>query len=232
MLTAFGEINTVVFDAVGTLIRPEPAAADIYAQVGRRHGSQLTAPEVAQRFKSAFLHEESLDRGRYGFRTSEARERERWQRIVRDVLADASDHEACFEELYRHFARPDAWRLLPDAADTVAWLGQRGWALAVASNYDHRLRSVLEGMPALRELQRVVISAEVGWRKPAPEFFSALCRHLGLRPAQVLLVGDDFDNDYGGARGVGMQAVLLDPSRQRLDVARIDRLGDLARLLG
>ncbi len=39
------DVDAVFFDAVGTLIHPEPAAAQAYAEIGRRHGSQL-APAV------------------------------------------------------------------------------------------------------------------------------------------------------------------------------------------
>lgn len=225
------QITAVVFDAVGTLIRPEPPAPEVYAAVGRRHGSRLSVAEVASRFQAAFLSEEAVDRERHGLRTSEARERERWQAIVRNVLADAADTAACFDELYAHFAKPLAWRCLPDVAESLDFLGNCRLVAGVASNYDHRLHSVLAGTPALRGLEHVVISSEVGWRKPASQFFTALCQRLGLPAANVLLVGDDLANDYEGALAAGLQAVLLDPMCRRPGTRRIDRLGDLPGLL-
>jgi putative hydrolase of the HAD superfamily len=98
----------------------------------------------------------------------------------------------------------------------------------MASNYDRRLRRVVAGLPELRPLRHLVISSEVGWRKPAPEFFAALCRACGLAPERVLFVGDDFENDYEGGRRAGLHVLLFDPHGKRPEAgARIARLADL-----
>lgn len=220
-------IAAIVFDAVGTLIVPEPSAADVYAAVGRKYGSRRGVPEIAARFRAAFAREEQLDRTRYGLRTSEEREIERWRSIVAAVLDDVSEPARCFEELYQHFAGPSAWRCLPGGPATLTGLAERGIRLGLASNYDQRLRTVLAGLPELAALQCVAISSELGWRKPAREFYVALCRQLHLDPRQVLLVGDDLENDYEGARAAGLQALLLDSGDQSKPAERIERLSEL-----
>jgi putative hydrolase of the HAD superfamily len=220
-------VRAIFFDAVGTLIHPDPPAPLVYRAAGRRFGSRLSAPDITRRFAAAFQHEEDLDRQR-GLRTSEVRERERWRRIVAGVLDDVADGEACFQELYRQFSLPEAWRLEPDVAPVLEELARRGYTLGLASNYDHRLRSVVAGLPALRGLDHLVISSEVGWRKPAPEFFAALGRTAGYPPHQILYIGDDLGNDYEGARAAGLEALLFDPrDRHPGGVPRIQRLGDL-----
>jgi putative hydrolase of the HAD superfamily len=198
-----------VFDAVGTLILPEPEFGTVYEAIGRRHGSRRDAATIRQRFRAACARQDAIDR-EAGWRTSEARELERWRAIVGEVLDDAADGEACFAELYDHFSRPEHWRCETAALDVLASLTATGLATVLASNFDHRLRSVVAGWPALRALTAVVISAEVGWRKPAPEFFAAVCAALGLRPPEVLYVGDDFANDYAAVRA-GCRALLWDP---------------------
>jgi putative hydrolase of the HAD superfamily len=208
-------VRAVFFDAVGTLIHPEPSAAVAYAQIGRRYGSRLSPAEIAIRFRSAFVQEENFDRANE-LRTNEERERRRWRDIVARVLDDVADAEACFADLFHHFSRPDAWRCDPEAATVIETLEQRGYLLGLASNYDERLRSVLAGMPELNALRYVVISAEVGWRKPAPEFFLALSRISGIPSAEILFVGDDPVNDYEGARSAGMSALLLGRHFRRL----------------
>src|SRR5690606_20106058 len=47
-------IRAVAFDAVGTLIHPDPPVAAIYEEISRRHGSRLTRDDVARRFRDAF----------------------------------------------------------------------------------------------------------------------------------------------------------------------------------
>ena len=39
-------VRAVFFDAVGTMIHPDPPAATVYARVGRRFGSRLPAEAV------------------------------------------------------------------------------------------------------------------------------------------------------------------------------------------
>jgi putative hydrolase of the HAD superfamily len=217
----------VFFDAVGTLIHPDPPAPLVYGQVGRRFGSRLAAAAIPERFAAAFAEQEARDQ-LAGWRTSEEREVRRWRHIVGRVLDDVADAEGCFQELYRHFSLAKAWRADPEAAAVGAELARRGLVLGMASNYDWRLRSVAADLPAFQPFDRLVISSEVGWRKPAPEFFAALCRAAALPPEQVLFVGDDPDNDYDAARAFGVRAVLFDPRDRYVAIPdRVKRLGDV-----
>jgi putative hydrolase of the HAD superfamily len=222
--------QAIVYDAVGTLIHVKPSVAELYVQVGRRFGSGLDAAEVRRRFPAAFARQERIDR-EAGWRTNEMRERARWRDIVAEVLDDVTDTEGCFETLWDIFSRPDAWTHDADAAGVLATIRQRGVIQAVASNFDGRLRGLLDAMPALAGLAPIVISSEVGWRKPAPEFFDALRRALQLPAERILFVGDDRANDFDAARSAGMRALLLDPTGRHDDVAeRLERLRDVLRI--
>jgi putative hydrolase of the HAD superfamily len=222
--------RAVFFDAVGTLIVPEPPAPVVYAAVARRHGLDLR-PEVARdRFRAAFRVEEEADRAA-GWVTSEGREQARWWRIVTHTLAEVSDPKACFHELFQHFSKPTAWGVNTDAAAVIASLREQGLVLGIASNYDARLRSVVAGHAALAPLRdRLVISAAVGHRKPSRSFFDEVARVAGCEPSAILFVGDDLENDYEGATAAGLQAVLLDPDGRHPQVAR--RISALRELVG
>jgi putative hydrolase of the HAD superfamily len=222
-------VRAVFLDAVGTLLHPDPPAAAVYLAVARRFGSRLDLATIATRFAAAFNVQEELDL-RAGLRNDEGREVARWRAIVGTVLDDVSDPGACFRELYGHFARPDAWRPDPAAPAVLASLAGRGYTLGIASNFDHRLRGVAAGLPELRTVRHLVISSEVGWRKPAAAFFRAVCGAAGLGAGQVLFVGDDFANDYEGPRAAGMQALLLDP-RGRSPAPPPGRMNSLDELL-
>jgi putative hydrolase of the HAD superfamily len=208
-------VRAVFFDAVGTLIVPDPPAADAYAEVGRRHGSGLDVATVRRRFRDAFDAEEERD-ARAGWWTSDGREFVRWERIVRAVFAELGPQQraGCFMELHRQFARPSAWRVTDGAEAVLEELRRRGLVAGVASNFDGRLRSVTAGLPELAPVERFVISSEVGWRKPARQFFEAVVREAGCAPGEVLLVGDDAVNDYEGASAAGLRALLLDPDSE------------------
>ncbi|MFO0965178.1 MAG: HAD-IA family hydrolase [Gemmataceae bacterium] len=223
-------IQAVFFDLGGTLLHPVNVGR-VYAETAARFGCTLDEETLAGRFRAAFRAQERLDAAR-GWVTSEARERERWQSIVRDTLGDIRDFDACFAELYDFYARPSGWTLDPEAPELLRVLHQRGVRLGVASNYDHRLYGLVRGIPELAPLSLFVVSADVGFRKPAAPFFAAMW-HAAQAPAEsILMVGDDLESDYQGARAAGMQAVLLDPRGRHVDgtMNRITSLNELRKL--
>ncbi len=203
-------IRAVVFDAVGTVILPNPGAATVYAAAAARHAITFDVASLSQRIWERYAVEDQADRAG-GWRTSEARERERWRNIVEAAIPGAGAD--LFEELFQHFSMPSAWFVMDGVAETLRELESRGFVLALASNYDRRLESVVAGLPALAPLrQRLVISSVVGFRKPALEFFrDGVLPTVGCEAGEVLFVGDDLENDIHGAWNAGMRAVLFDP---------------------
>jgi putative hydrolase of the HAD superfamily len=219
--------RVVVFDAVGTVLIPDPGAVAVYAAAAARYGLPADPAVIRDRFREAFRKEELADE-RAGWVTSEERELARWRAIVRETLPGAP--EECFEQLYRHFAKPESWRVPAEAVALFAHLTARGLRLGLASNYDSRLESVLAGRPELEPVAGlVVISSHIGVRKPAAGFFERLTKLAGCRPGEAVLVGDDYGNDYLGATAAGLRAVLLDPGGKHPDVP--ERVGSLGELM-
>jgi putative hydrolase of the HAD superfamily len=223
------EIAGVILDAVGTLIEPAPAVASVYAEAARRQGLDLDVREIKRRFARSFRDDE-VDEQRGPLATDEATEHRRWRRIVADVLPDLPDPERGFSELWDHFGRASAWRAFEDVATAIDGLRRSGLKYVIASNFDGRLRAVVRGLPGLAGAEAsLVISSEVGVRKPHPDFYRAACERLGLPPDRVLCVGDDVENDVLGARRAGLHAVLLDRTggRRREGIVYIERLDGL-----
>jgi epoxide hydrolase-like predicted phosphatase len=54
----------------------------------------------------------------------------------------------------------------------------------------------------------IVYSHEVGWLKPDPRIYHAVCERLGCAPEHVVLL-DDVATNIEGARAVGMRGVLF-----------------------
>ncbi len=125
----------IAFDAVGTLIKADPPVAEVYHRIGRAHGSRQTLAEVRLRFRDTFQQRSSSE----SQQTSEAIEYDFWQQFVGQVLGDLDDHASCFAELHAWFARPSAWRCFDDVGPSLSALRDRGFQLAIASNFDARL---------------------------------------------------------------------------------------------
>ena len=198
-----------MFDAVGTLIYARPPVAQVYAAVGRRFGSRLTEAEVTTRFEAIFRQAEAEDFAG-DLKTSEWAEQQRWRRIVEKVLDDVTDPEECFRELFEHFARPTAWCCFPDVQDVFGPILSRGVRVAIASNFDSRLLEIVGQLEPLCLCDRVLVSSQIGYRKPHEQFFRAVVSPLGGEASELVYVGDDRRNDLEGAEQAGMRAVLLD----------------------
>jgi len=225
--------HVVLFDAVGTLIRPDPPVAAAYEAAGRRHGSALARDEINARFRRSFAAQEQVDDAAHGYRTDEARERSRWRRIVAEVFCDVSAGDdrigdALFAELWDHFARPASWRLFDDAGPTVRRLAAAGVVVGVASNFDARLPQVIAALLPEIPGELVFASSMVGWKKPSPRFFRECEAKLGRTAGEMTLVGDDRVNDFEAAAAAGWRSVLVDrDGKSSGDGSRIASLGDL-----
>ncbi len=66
-----------------------------------------------------------------------------------------------------------------------------GLKLAVVSNFDTRLRPLLDALELSPLFDTIVVSAEVGAEKPNPLLFETACSQLGIDPEEALHVGDD-----------------------------------------
>lgn len=219
--------RAVFFDAVGTVLHPVPDASTVYADAAARFGLCVDPAAISARFQAAFRRQEQADVAA-GWVTNESREWQRWQTIVRESLPGASDE--CFNQLYQHFAKPESWRVPDRANEVFEALHASGLLLGLASNYDSRLMSVLEGRPELVRLRdRVIVSSVVGVRKPGAGFFVALVQIAGCPPDQVVYVGDDVENDFAGATAAGISAILLDPKDRHPNVSL--RVRDLIELV-
>ena len=214
------QFKWVVFDAVGTLIQPEPSVAVAYQKIGAQHGSRLTAAQAGERFRRAFRRSETEffpNRPQSGsvWLSSDAIERARWRWIVEEVLPDVDNLDRCFEDLWNHFAQPTSWSCFEEVGATFNALTDAGFRLAIATNFDSRLHSVCEGHPALNSIERRFVSSEIGYRKPAPQFYASLILECGAEPNQILMIGDNFAHDVAGPLASDMAAILLDRGMTR-----------------
>jgi putative hydrolase of the HAD superfamily len=229
-------IQWIMFDAVGTLIDPDPTVAVAYHNAGRRWGAKCTLGEAGDRFHRAFRASErdlfpGSDSQPARRITSHSIEESRWRWIVGSVFPEITDPEGCFRDLWEHFARPSSWRCFADVASCLNRLKESGYRLGLASNFDSRLNSICDAIPDLRHLEHRVISASVGFRKPAPEFYAAILQTCGCEPHQILMIGDHIENDVHAPRIAGMQALHLDRDSAADTTDRLRSLTDLTRYL-
>ena len=194
----FMKIQAITFDAGGTLIEPWPSVGHVYAEVANRHGKEVSPEELNRRFISAWRKRKNFDY------SSQA-----WARLVDEVFSDLTTEppsRTFFDELYERFAQADTWRVFDDVEPTLKALHERGIRLAVLSNWDERLRPLLEELELGQWFEEVYISLEIGWAKPDERIFEVAAKGLGLARDEILHAGDSLKEDVRGALNTGWQS--------------------------
>jgi len=215
-------LQTLFFDAAGTLIRTAEPVGRTYAKHALGHGIETESEAIMQAFRVAWkstpppLHPTG--------QAAADDDRGWWQALVGDVFgrvlgAPLSEDvlDALFNELYLHYAQPQAWSVFEDVVPALEDLW-RDHRLLVLSNFDRRLRSILDGHDLLKYFERVIISSEVGAAKPHARMFQAALSAGGCLPQESLHIGDDVKCDLAGAQGCGIHAFYVQRPENGLGV--------------
>jgi HAD superfamily hydrolase (TIGR01549 family) len=120
-----------------------------------------------------------------------------------------------------------------DVAPTLATLRRRGYKLAIVSNWDDSLNSHCDELGLTPLFDAIVGSLYVGYEKPDPRIFQVALDRLGLRPEQVIHIGDMYQSDVVGARRAGIRPILLDRFDMwgEVDCLRVSSLGHILAAL-
>lgn len=196
------QVAAITFDVGGTLIEPWPSVGHVYARVAERFGLAADPAALNDAFAQAWKAQPVLDYCRPA-----------WKALVDATFLGAGaprPGESCFEAIYRQFAEPESWRVFEDVVPTLEALTRAGFPLGVISNWDERLRPLLERLDLARWFGVMSISHEVGATKPSPAIYEHAVRGLGVPAGRVLHVGDRVEEDVRGAQAAGLSALLLD----------------------
>ena len=100
--------------------------------------------------------------------------------------------------------------LKPEAKKVLMTLKEMGLKIGVLSNTSLFLvRRLLEKKSLIKYIDAVVLSREIGYRKPHPIIYWEMIRRLNTEPQKSIFVGDVLEIDIYGAKRIGMIGVLL-----------------------
>jgi putative hydrolase of the HAD superfamily len=211
-------LKAILFDAVGTLFYLSKTVGDHYALVGSEVGLTLDAQQLDRAFFAAW--KQMPRRGAIdGPRDND--DKGWWRELVDLVLDQVApslselDRDNFFEIAYEHFAEAGVWELYPEVFDVLEKLQPR-FQLAVISNFDGRLRFILEHLGISKFFAHIFISSEIGADKPDPEIYRYALKFIHFDPDQVLHVGDDPDRDWRAAAAAGLLVFRLDREKNSL----------------
>jgi putative hydrolase of the HAD superfamily len=211
-------MGAILFDAAGTLFFLTKTVGDHYAYVGREVGLDLDAQQLERAFHAVWQQmprRPAIDGPR------ENDDKGWWRELVGYVFDQVApslselDRDNFFEVAYEHFAEAGVWKIYPEVLEVLKQLRPR-FELAVISNFDGRLRLILQNLGIPEYFAHVFISSELGVDKPDPEIFRRALKLIDLKPNEVLHVGDDPERDWKAAKEAGLLVFQLDRPKNSL----------------
>ncbi len=201
--------RAVIFDAGNTLVQMNyPAIAAFLAGRGHAVGDELV-------HEAELLARVRLDADLARRVSTESVETHvRYLRYVLDHLGITDEAEIdAIARWRRDYNQPlGLWNLAdPEAAGALDRVRRAGLVAGVISNSNGSARAILESIGLADRLDFVVDSSVVGVEKPDRRIFELGLREAGVDAAEAVYVGDLYSVDVVGARGAGLDAILLDP---------------------
>jgi putative hydrolase of the HAD superfamily len=211
-------IRAILFDAAGTLFHLTETVGNHYAYVGREVGLELDVQKLESAFHSAW---QQMPRRPPIDGPRENDDKDWWRELVGRVFDQVApslselDRDNFFEIAYEHFAEAGVWKLYSEVFGVLEQLRDR-FQLAVISNFDGRLRLILQNLGISKNFSHVFISSELGADKPDPAIFRRALKEMHLDADEVLHVGDDPERDWKAAKEAGLLIFQLNRPKNSL----------------
>ncbi|QPJ63279.1 MAG: HAD-IA family hydrolase [Candidatus Nitronauta litoralis] len=211
--THLDSFKAVFFDVGGTLLTPHPSVGHIYLEQAIPFGFTGSADDLNFHFRRAWKALGGMES--LGQKKGLEVERRYWRDVVKrtfDACGGVDDFENCFENIYDAFRSRDAWRLYEDVVESrlVERLKDKGVVLGIVSNWDSRLKEILDNLEIGHHFDFVLASTVIGSAKPDPLIFEKALQLSGTSPDQTIHIGDEPSTDITGARNLGIDAILID----------------------
>ena len=197
--------DTVIFDVGGTLIGfPKWEPFQDFLAKANLPASRADALAFRQRLISHTVAERDSVQG---LGADEVPLNAWWYRVFSLTWPNRPD---LADEMVQWLRQDRFDRLFDDAVPALESLRSLGMPMGVLSNFVSRLESQLGTWGVRDYFDFVIVSSVVGMAKPDPRIFDLAASEAGYPPHRLLYVGDHVGDDIEGARGAGLDAVLID----------------------
>ena len=228
-------IKAVLFDIDDTLFDRNGAQRLVLEVIVKRLPGIFQNLEMEQ-ITAAFIESDLITIRKFNAGAPSEGLRDIRSRLFLQTLGIREDHANTITDMYvREYPTVNA--PMPGARGTVIELGKKYMTGAVSNGFPDVQYTKLETIGLRRELACIVLSEELGIRKPDPGIFRHAASLLKVKPGECLYVGDSFANDIIGAINSGILACWF--NRERAKPANgdiqpdfiINDLAELAELL-
>ena len=230
-------IKAVLFDLYGTLAGFHPSRFEIQSTACADFDIRVTPEGVLKGYglADAYMAEQNALRP---LRDRNGEERDRFFAEYERLVLQGAGVNVSAEQAGRIWRRvrkvPYGLARFDDVLPTMDLLRAQGMTLGLISNMNREGGELVESLGLASSLDFAVTSFEVGDEKPHPPIFLAALDRAGAEPHEAVHVGDQLTSDVEGARGVGINPVLIDRDGIHTDVddcPRIETLMELPELV-
>lgn len=205
-------VKLVTFDATNTLLKFSLPPWEYYALVAQKYGFKGTPNDIKLPLKNSMKF---MSNTHPNFGRSSIFWKEWWRRVIKltfqHKLPEQANIDVMASELIDVFCTQKCWDVTSGANDILKCLHDRGKYVGIISNFDPRLHDVLYNLQLFDKIDFVLTSYDVGICKPDKRIFDIARQkyYEEIEPIECLHIGDDFKNDYEGARGAGWNSLLI-----------------------
>jgi len=227
-------IKSVCFDLHNTLVHYHPPREEVYANACQEFSIKVEPTSLQQPLldADAFWREEN-SRSPIGKRSKEE-QMAVYTAYTTRVFQGAGleiDPKVILQILMKMKQMGLRFKLYDDVLPILKLLKNRNLILGIISNVGADIVAICSGLGLEPYLDFYVTSFEVGSDKPCPGIFLAALEKAQVEPAEATYIGDQYDLDIIGARGVGMEAVLIDRTDSFTSISDCPRIHSLAEIV-
>lgn len=228
--------RAVFFDWFNTLARYEPTREEMHSRALRDFGIEVSPEKLLPGLMAADVYifgENAISPVEKRDQTAKAKVYVQYMRIVLDGagIKLGSDVLLAVMKKMQQLSAGMAFVLFDDVLPTLKSLKERKLILGLITNATRSMISVYHKLGLEPCLDFVVTSEEAGADKPKPPIFLAALDRAGVDASKAIHVGDQYQLDIMGAKGVGISPVLIDRYNLYSDVKDCPRIQNLPELL-
>ncbi len=102
------------------------------------------------------------------------------------------------------------WILKYDVKETFEILKEEGKSVSIISNFDSKLKKILQDLEISHLIDNVHISQDIGYEKPDKKFYELFFEKYPPAIEESLYLGDSYELDFVPATSIGLKTLLID----------------------
>ncbi len=230
-------IKAVFFDWFNTLAHYEPSREELQSQVLQEFGIHVSPQQITRGMMVAdrdYFEENAVSPVRKRSPEEQAKIYTRYQKIM---LTEAGVNIPAEPDILlkimkrsQQLSQRMKFALFDDVLPILQTLKQQNLTLGLLTNLDTDMKPICRDLGLEPYIDFTVTSGEVGADKPKPPIFLAALQKAKVNPSETVHIGDQYQSDVLGAKGVGIKPLLLDRYDQYPKINDCPRIHSLAEV--